>query len=141
MLLSPPAYSYVINCRWVGQIDYEPGFFRPAGFNLVVGERRVDIEDEGYFSRHYSPCYDGVRDSCTYDFEIDTDLGMRLHSSSEKSLILEQINNYDKAQLNMIFSSPLPGRIAAIMTMKLYGYGGNVGWVDGDEFYCKHVIR
>lgn len=142
VVLSPRAWgAEVLVCQWVESTSYQSNYFRPSGFNIVINENYAYLEDEGYLRRSYTPCYDGIRESCSIDFEIEENRHFEILTLSQKRITIEQRQYLGKTQLELRFSGERPLQKYRMITGYLYGYGGNVKWVDGDEFLCRLLNR
>ncbi len=126
-----------ISCRLQDISRDSMSSFTPAEFTMILTENFAMLKRDQYFNRSFKPCFDGIRDECSMNFGIDRGRFMKLERASDRKFRLTQRTIYGAdLDIQLIFSAKIEDMQKRRVTMYLYGLGGDVDWVDGDEFLC-----
>ena len=140
--MSANASAETISCKLQQNPKDPKGSFRPAEFSMVLTDGIAILRRDTYFNRNIDPCYEGATEACSYNFGINQAYALTSERIGHKTYRLSQ--NYPQGHyinIEMKFSAELSEYKTKHVTMYLFGTGGNVSWIDDQEFLCYVSIN
>jgi hypothetical protein len=129
------------HCEW--QKDgMEASFYRTAGFDFRLNNKKFVVSNDTFFSRTYTPCWTGGFSQCAFGFDLPRPIDASFKNGGFNALSLEfvSVDGYGMGGLDIDFATNILTLQKGHSTEALMnGYDGDGVSIRDHKFICTKI--
>lgn len=139
LALSASSFATTLSCQWLKKESHAPGFYRPAKIVMEIKSDHVEIIEDTFLFRSYSPCWTGNWSSCAFGFTYEGKTWEILKTTAT-TLEMSAPGAYWDAELKMNFEkAPSSLKRGEITGANFSGDDGDGVWFNDEAFACQKI--